>query len=376
MPDSNRYAVIMAGGAGTRLWPLSRQHQPKQLIEFIQPDPDQPARSLLQVAADRLEGVVDADRRYVGTGERYREQIKTSLSHVTDDRILGEPALRDTLNAVGLAASVFHKRDPDAIFAVLTADHLIEPQSTFAACMDTAFALVEQDHSRLVTFSIRPDHPATGYGYLKHGRPIPSPDDTDRPTCVVVDEFVEKPRIERATAYVESGDYGWNSGMFVFHAATALELINKFHPETGAGLREIADAWDTPKQREILERVYPTLHKTSVDYGLMEPANADPGATICAVSMDVRWLDVGSWPSYAETLKPDTNGNRTSGAGDVVTHDAKNNLIVGNEQGHTLALLGCEDLIVIHTAEATLVMPRERAQDLKLLHAEVGDGLK
>jgi len=352
----HRYAVIMAGGAGTRLWPLSRQSQPKQLIPFIQPDPGAPARSLLEVAAGRLEGVVAPERRYIGAAEHHREEIKRALPAFTDDRILGEPALRDTMNAVGLAAAVFRKLDHDAVFAVLTADHLIEPQNTFAACMDAAFKLVEDDPSRLVTFSIKPDASAA--------------------PCMLVDEFVEKPPLNLATKYVESGDYGWNSGMFVFSAETVLRLLAKLHPPTHAGLRDIQNAWGTPHQKDVLDSVYPELHKTSVDYGLMEPASRDPSASICAVSMDVRWLDVGSWPSYAETLTPDAAGNRTSGAGAVVAHDCKNVLTVGAEPGHTVALLGCEDLIVVHTKEATLVMPRAKAQDLKLLHSGVEDGLK
>ncbi|MEO0483696.1 MAG: mannose-1-phosphate guanylyltransferase [Planctomycetota bacterium] len=371
----HRHAVIMAGGAGTRLWPLSRQSQPKQLIPFIQPDPAAPAKSLLEVAAGRLEGVVAPERRYIGASEKHRAEIKAALPAFTDDRILGEPALRDTMNAVGLAAAVFDKLDHNAVFAVLTADHLIEPQDTFAACMDAAFKLVEDDPSRLVTFSIKPDHPATGYGYLKHGAAIDN-GTPDTPPCMAVDEFVEKPPLNLATKYVESGDYGWNSGMFVFSAQTVLRLLAKLHPPTHAGLRDIQNAWGTPHQKDVLDSVYPELHKTSVDYGLMEPASRDPSASICAVSMDVRWLDVGSWPSYAETLTPDAAGNRTSGAGAVVAHDCKNVLTVGAEPGHTVALLGCEDLIVVHTKEATLVMPRAKAQDLKLLHSGVEDGLK
>jgi mannose-1-phosphate guanylyltransferase len=366
-----RYAMIMAGGSGTRLWPMSRAEQPKQLIPFIRQGGDSPAVSLLEVAATRLEGVVPVDRRYICTGEKFRSQILTALPDFTDDRLLGEPVGRDTVNAVGFAAAVFEKLDPGAVFSVLTADHLITPQDVFARAMDVGYRLVEQDPTRLVSFAITPTYPATGFGYIEDAGAIEGTDGLG----FTVARFVEKPPLETAQEYLKAGTFSWNAGMFVFHAATFLAQLEKHQPACAVGLREIQNAWGTPDQKAVIDRVYPTLPKTSVDYGVMEPASDDPGVSLCGVRMNVDWLDVGSWPSYGETLPADESNNRRSG-GKLAAHDSANNLVVSSDDEHTVALVGCEDLIVVHTPRATLVMPKDRAQDLKALHATVDDGLK
>ncbi len=387
-----RYAMIMAGGAGTRLWPMSRRDRPKQLLKFIHAGGGKPAeaRSLLDLAAERLEGLIDPRRRYICTAEAYRDAIRAELDGFSDkagnDRVLGEPAARDTVNAVGFGAAVLHKLDKDAVFAVLTADHIIEPREVFRERMDLGFRLVEDDPRRLVTFSIKPTYPATGFGYVERGSPIRAVknseskgrDGKSHHLAFHVERFVEKPDLPRAQAYVQSGHFGWNSGMFVWKAATFLEALEKYQPKNHEGLSEIAAAWGTRKQKSVLEEVYPKLPKTSVDYGVMEPASKDKKSpfTICTVQMDLEWLDVGSWPAYAQTIPGDSAGNRGAGPGNVLTVKCKNSLVVNPDKSHTVALLGCEDMIVIHTPDATLVMPRARAEELKDLHALVADALK
>lgn len=407
--------MIMAGGAGTRLWPMSRKDRPKQLIRFIEKKPgagkaggpgERPAqaeqpRSLLEVAAHRLEGLVPADRRFICTAESYRAAIHQDLPEFADEQILGEPAPRDTVNAVGFAAAVLQKLDQDAIFAVLTADHVIEPEETFRERMDLGFKLVEADPQRLVTFSIKPTYPATGFGYVERGTPVRGVDGVNvngKPIAFQVERFVEKPDLPRAQAYLESGSFSWNSGMFVWKAATFLEALRRFKPESYEGAMEIQAAWGTRKQKETLERVYPTLPKISVDYAVMEPATRDRDArngqaagkdekgkgkdearfTVCTVLMDVNWLDVGSWPSYAQTIEADAQGNRIAGAG--ASHSlivsGKNNLVVNAVKGRTVAVLGADDLVVVQTEDATLVMPRAKAEELKTLHGMVDEKLK
>ena len=366
-----RYAMIMAGGAGTRLWPMSREGQPKQLIRFIHEAGGQGPVSLLEVAARRLEGLVPPERRYICTGERYRAAIGGVLPEFTGDRLLGEPEGRDTLNAVGFAAAVFGKEDPDAVFAVLTADHLIEPDGVFREAMELGLGLVEQDPTRLVTFGITPTYAATGFGYIEQGREIPG----TQGRAFKVQRFVEKPPAPKAQAFYESGSFFWNAGMFVFHAATFMELLERHAPENYAGLMRLRKSWGTKQQAKVLGEVYPALPKTSVDYGVMEPASKDKAVSIVGVKMDVRWLDVGSWPSYGETLEPDAHGNRAAGV-TLAAHDSRGNLVIGDGGEHTVALVGCKDLIVIRTERATLVMPAGRAQDLKALHAGLPEGLK
>ncbi len=366
-----RYAMIMAGGSGTRLWPMSRAGEPKQLIRFMRrPGGGEPV-SLLELAAERLGDLVPADRQYICTGEGYREIIRERLPGFTDERILGEPVPRDTVNAVGFAAAVFGKADPDAVFAVLTADHLIRPQETFTRAVDVGFSLVEKDPTQLVSFGIKPTYPATGFGYIEDGGEIAGTDGLG----FRVARFVEKPPLDKAREYLASGTFSWNAGMFVFHAGTFMEMLARHKPESFEGLMKIRDAWETEHQRRVLEEVYPTLPKVSVDYAVMEPAAGDPAVSLAGVRMDVEWLDVGSWPSYGETIEPDAAGNRVVGGGSAL-HDSRGNLIVSSSDSHTVALLGCEDLIVVHTPAATLVMPRDRAQDLKKLHAELPDDLK
>ncbi len=366
-----RYAMIMAGGSGTRLWPVSRDGEPKQLIRFIRRPGDARALSLLEIAAERLDGLVPADRQFICTGERYRGLIRERLPSFTDERILGEPMPRDTVNAVGFGAAVFGKEDPDAVLSVLTADHLIQPADKFAKAMDVGYSIVENDPTQLVSFGIKPTYPATGFGYIENGGELPGTDGLG----FTVSRFVEKPPLEKAEEYLASGTFSWNAGMFVFHAQTFMDLLARHRPESHEGLMKIRTAWGTPDQRAVLEEVYPELPKISVDYAVMEPAASDPKVSLAGVRMDVEWLDVGSWPSYGETLEPDTHGNRASG-GPVAVHDSSNNLVVSDDPEHTIALVGCEDLIVIRTDRATLVMPRDRAQDIKSLHAGLPDELK
>lgn len=379
-----RYAMIMAGGAGTRLWPMSRKARPKQLLPFIS-DPEHGSdKSLLEIAAERVAGLVDPERQYICTAEAFRAQIRGSLPRFADGQILGEPAARDTVNAVGFAAAVFHKLDPDAVFVVLTADHLIHPEDTFRGLVDLAFRLVEEEPSRLVTFSIKPTFASTGFGYVQRGSPIGLKDDDHdgTPLAYEVHRFVEKPDAPRAQAYLDSGDFGWNSGMFVFSAKTFLSCLERFKPESHEGLTKIADAWGTDNQKAVLEEVYPNLPKISVDYAVMEPAStSDPDpkhpVSVCTVLADVGWLDVGSWPAYADTLTADDFGNRATG---VTLHalDAGNNVVVSEpaDTRHTVALLGVEDLIVVHTPDATLVMHKDKAQDIKKVHEQLDDTLK
>jgi mannose-1-phosphate guanylyltransferase len=372
-----RYAVIMAGGAGTRLWPVSRADRPKQLVPLVRRNGR--SMSLLEIAAERLEGLVDPKQRYICTNETYRAMIRTVLPKFTDDLILGEPIGRDTVNAVGFAAAVIHKRDPNAVFAVLTADHLIEPADLFRDRMELGFELVEKDPTRLVTFCIEPTYPATGFGYVERGPSLPNA----RGLGFKVERFVEKPTLEKAQAYLESGAFGWNSGMFVWKASTILDCLRRYKPESYQGLMKIQAAWGTPDQKKVLDEVYPTLPKISVDYAIMEPASREQartsvggsdGVKVCTVLMDLTWLDVGSWPSFKETLTPDGEGNAVSGNGRVMK--CKDTLVVNSDDRHHVAVLGCEGLVVVHTEDATLVMPALQSEEIKNLHATLPDKLK
>lgn len=342
---------------------MSRQNRPKQLLPLIG------GKSLLQIAADRLTGVVPPSQQYICTSEQHRHDILSTLGQFSDERILGEPAGRDTANAIGLIAAVLARQDPQAIFAVLTADHLIEPLDEFQHKLDVGYRLVEQNPSRLVTFSIRPTRPATGYGYVQRSDAIAGFDDAFH-----AERFVEKPDAEHAREYLDAGNFGWNSGMFVFSAATVMRALQTYLPETHAGLCEIATAWGTPEQQATLQRVYPTLKRISIDYALMEPACADESLAVCTVLMNVNWLDVGCWASFGETLETDANGNR--GNTRHIELDAKNIISISDDPNHTIAAIGCENLTIVHTADATLVLSTEQAQRVKELADNVDQSLQ
>src|SRR4051794_28856670 len=358
-----QYGVIMAGGAGTRLWPLSRGGRPKQLLDVVH------GKSLLQLSYERLRGMLPAEQIYVCTGEQHRAPVMQNLPELPPDNLLGEPEGRDTASAVGLPAAVLRKRDPDAVFAVVTADHVIEPVDTFQSSVRTAFDVVAKQPNALVTFGIIPTHGHTGLGYIHRGEPL-----AGFTGAYKVQAFKEKPDKATADRYVESGRYYWNSGMFVWRADTVLNELATHLPTVHAGLTKIADAWGTPQQNDVLRATYPGLQKISIDYAVMEPASQAKGkAGVMVVEMPVQWLDIGSWPALAETLTIDEHDNAIDAAA-VVPLDSDSNIIIsrgGTGAQHLIGLIGVSDMIVVHTPDATLIVPKRDAQRVKELVGKV-----
>jgi len=356
-----RHALIIAGGSGTRLWPMSRAGLPKQLIPFIN------GKSLLQLAFDRLEGLVPAENRHICAGKSHASAIKAALTGFSSEQFLGEPTGRDTLNAVGFSAAAIAACDPNAVIAVFTADHIIEPVEDFLKIVDHGFRLAEERPDTLVTFGIAPTEAATGYGYLQLGAAIDG-------TARVVEQFKEKPEAAVAREYLAAGPtrYLWNSGMFVWKASTLLDCIRRYEPENYAGIEKIGAAWTSPQREAVLDATFPALKKISVDFAVMEPASHDPLVTVAAVPMPLSWLDVGSWPMFAGTCPQDGQGNAL-GAGRSILVDTKSTLVASSDPRHLIATIGCDDLIVIHTPEATLVCRKDRAEAIKELHKKVGE---
>jgi mannose-1-phosphate guanylyltransferase len=363
-----RHALILAGGSGTRLWPMSRKALPKQLVPMIG------GRSLLQLAMTRLDGLVPPERRFVCAGVVHRDAVVDTLPGLPPANYLGEPTGRDTLNAVGWSAIEIGRRDPEAVIAVFTADHLIEPIDVFQRAVDEGFRVAEEGvvvggaraAEALVTFGIEPTHAATAYGYLELGAPLGG-------TTRRVDRFQEKPDRATAEAYAAAGParYLWNSGMFVWRARTLLRAIRSFAPHHAAGLAQL-EIDDPVARGEALARVYPTLGKISIDYALMEPASRSDTLPVVAVPMPVSWMDVGSWPALGETCPHDAHGNALQ-ATRCALMETSGTLVASSDPAHAIAVLGCEGLIIVHTPDATLVCRRDRAEDVKRLHAMVAE---
>jgi mannose-1-phosphate guanylyltransferase len=351
--------MVLAGGSGIRLWPFSTADRPKQLVPMLG------GRSLLEVAVERATSCVPPDRVWLAAGERLRGAVE-AVPGLRPDRLVVEPSGRDTLPAIALTCAVIAEQDPDAVVAVLTADHLIEPLDRFAAVLDAAFSLAEEREDALVTFGVVPDAPATGFGYLELGEPLSG-------GAREVTTFREKPTLPVAADFLAAGPerYLWNSGMFVWRAATLLRAVDAFVPQSAVLLRQLGASYGTPAWSELAAESWDSVARISVDHGVMEPASAAADFTVAALPLDTRWLDVGSWPAYGDALGRDEDGNAV--AASAVLHSSRGNVVTSSDPDHLVALVGCTGMVVVHTPGATLVMPAEEAQRLKELHALVAE---
>jgi mannose-1-phosphate guanylyltransferase len=349
------YSTILAGGSGTRLWPLSRACEPKFLHPLTGTD-----RSLLQATVDRVGPLSAPEQTYVVTGTAHAAAIARQLPDVPERNILVEPSPRDSCAAVSLASAVLARRDPDAIMAVFSADHLIGDEARFQQVMTQAAAAAQDGY--LVTIGIRPLHAEVRFGYLKVGDELPG-------QGRAVAEFREKPSLELAASYVESGQYLWNAGIFAFKVAGFLAELARQRPQLAAGIAAIADAWDSPGQQRVLDETWPGLEKVSVDYGVFEGAAA--AGKVATIPADMPWSDVGDFDSLGASLPTDESGNLLiASRGLLVTRDVKDAVIVSTTD-RVVAVIGLDDVVVVDTADATLVCARDRAQEVKQVVEEL-----
>jgi mannose-1-phosphate guanylyltransferase len=352
------HVVIPAGGSGTRLWPLSRADHPKFLLPLGGSD-----ASLLQLTAERLAPLAPPERTYVVTGAGHAAAVARQLPQVPDDNILVEPSPKDSCAAVGLAAAVIARRDPEAVMGAFAADHLVGDGQRFAEVVEGAVAGART--GMLMTVGITPTHPDTGYGYLRCGGVY------DSGPARKVEEFTEKPTDEVARGYVESGDHLWNAGMFIWRVDVFLAELARQAPQVHEGVARIAAAWDGPRRDAVLGQVWPELPKISVDYAVMEGAAA--AGLVATVPADFGWHDVGDFHTLGEVLAADDEGNVVVAAGPgarVISRDSTG-MVVVPAADRLVAMLGVRDLVVVDTPDAVLVCRRDRAQDVKRLVDEL-----
>jgi mannose-1-phosphate guanylyltransferase len=339
MSAASIHAVLLAGGKGTRFWPASRAARPKQLLPIVS------ERTMVQETVARLHPLVEADRVWVVTGRDHADEIRRQLPTVSPEHVVVEPVGRNTAAAIGLAARLIARAEPDATMIVLPSDHHVKDAEGLRGTFARAVAIAHRERV-LVTIGIAPTRPETGYGYIERGSEIGN--DAWR-----VARFREKPDVVTAEQFVGSGRFFWNSGMFVWRASVVLDELARHLPETDRRLADIVAVWG---DADAFARGYAALADVSIDYGVLEKA-----ANVAVVAGEFDWDDIGSWTALARHWPKDANGNVVRGR--VVALDSNGNLVVTEKR--VAALVGVDDLIVVETADALLVCRRDRAQDVK-----------
>lgn len=341
----NVHTVIMAGGSGTRFWPASRRDFPKQFLPL-----GGGARSLLEETIERLAPLVPIERVWVVTGAHLADRVKELLPALHADHVLAEPVGRNTAPCIGWAASRIAREDPSALLAVLPSDHVVADPGALRDAMRVA--LEAASTGALVTMGIRPTRPETGFGYLEMGEAIAE-------GVFRAARFVEKPPAERAKAFLASGNYLWNAGMFFFRADAILEQIRAHLPELAAGLAAFDEAAKRGDEARVVEERFPTLPDISIDHGVMEKA-----PEVLVVPVSCGWSDVGSWQAAWELASRDDDANAMRG--DAVAIDTRG-CYVHAPSDKIVALVGVSDLVVVDTDDALLILPRDRAQDVRAI---------
>lgn len=334
-----RYGIIMAGGGGTRFWPLSRRERPKQFLNLTGKG------IMVNETIDRLSGVIGAGDIFIVTNEKHGEMtLEETEGRLKADHILTEPAARNTAACIGYAAMEIVKKYGDGVMCIFPSDHYIRNEAAFRDVLCQAARMAEETDA-LVTIGIKPLFPATGYGYIKKSA-----------DSWAVEEFVEKPDAATARIYLEDDSYLWNSGMFIWKASVILEKFRELLPDIYAPLAVIGQAMGTAQEKTVIQRVYPDIPRISIDYGIMERADK-----VLVLPGDFGWSDVGSWDALGALYEPDENGNVVNG--EAVLVDTRGCIVYGEKK--LIALTGVENLVVVETEGAVLVCDKRKAQDVK-----------
>jgi mannose-1-phosphate guanylyltransferase len=351
------HAIILAGGSGTRLWPASRMDKPKHLLVFEE------QQTLLQATLERLTGLVPPDRVWIVTNRTQAAQVADSLPHFDAGHIWAEPFARNTAPSIGWAALKLRHVDPDAVMVVLPADHIIKPAPVFRKTIQDAADIVQQSPETLVTIGIKPTFPATSYGYIQRGDVV----DESKCSAFHVRQFCEKPKQEIAEEFYQSGEYYWNAGIFVWKAETILELLNRFEPEIGFWLCQIGQSFGTSEEINAAVQAFEQMKSLSIDYAVMERAE-----NVVVLEAEFDWNDVGTWTAldrlYAD--RKDKQGNLAIDT-NIVAIDSTGCTVRCDDPGHLVALIGLQDIMVIQTADATLIVRKDQEESVRCVVEEL-----
>lgn len=349
------YALIMAGGGGTRLWPMSRAETPKQLLPLIE------EHSMFRVSVERLAPLFPPDHVYIVAGERYIEALREHAPNVPSENFIVEPFGKDSGAAALLGITHIARRDPDATVALLTADHHIADKDGFHRALQAAYALAQDDY--IATLGISPSLPSTAFGYIQRGKLLRVQDGL---RCYQSLGFTEKPDTATAVRFIRSGEYSWNSGMFIWKTARALAEFEQQQPAMRDLMRQLAPTIGTPDYAPTLAHVWEEITRISIDYAVMERAEK-----MVVIPIDIGWSDVGSWDALFDVLNLDENGNGfKGGASNRIAIDTKNTLIYSDK---LVVTIGVEELVIVDTGDALMICRKDRAQDVKRVVSALRD---
>ena len=350
------HAIILAGGSGTRLWPASRAAKPKHLLTF------EPPQTLLQATIERLTGFVPLEQTWIVTSRTQAAQVAELLPQFDARHIWLEHVSRNTAASIGYAAVKLRRIDPDAVMLVLPADQIIKPAPVFCKTLQQAADIVAQSPNTLVTLGIKPTFPATTYGYIERGAALDASKNTYR-----VLRFCEKPKQDIAETFFQSGNFYWNAGIFIWKTETILELLHRFEPDISNLLARISEVLETPEELSVTEECFQTMKSISIDYAVMERAKE-----IVVVESAFEWSDVGTWSAldrlYAS--QKDKNNNLPV-SGNILAIDSTGCTIRCDEPGHLIALVGMRDVVVIQTADATLIARKDQEESVRRVAEEL-----
>jgi mannose-1-phosphate guanylyltransferase len=357
--DKNHYAIIMAGGVGSRFWPSSRAHLPKQFLDILGV-----GKSLLQLTYERFSKQFDTNNILVVTNQNYVHLVKSQIPEIADTCVLGEPSMKNTAACIAYAVSLIHKINTHALCVVAPSDHLILDEEKFLSDVTDAMQHARQNNG-LITLGIRPSRPDTGYGYIQYFHPENDIKNDIKNDIFKVKTFTEKPTLEIAQTFIESGDFLWNAGIFVWSVSAIKQAFKKYMPEHYALFKEGSKSYFTSNEKQAIQTIYEQCRSISIDYGIMEKAD-----NVYVIPVDFGWSDLGTWTSLYENCNKDNERNVVKGK-QIMLFDTNNCLITSEQKDKLMVINGVNNLIVVDTPDVLLICDKTREQEVKQIVTEI-----